>query len=88
VDGTLVTTGDPLAEGPELAVVVTIPGFVAHSLAHTLADWSHCVEVMTGGRHEDDLTAILHAAARQTGIREALACEDQLALPSYAVVIT
>ena len=50
VDGSMVK--DPLDDA-QLAVVITIQGFVAHSLAHALVNWSRCTELTGGERGEE-----------------------------------
>lgn len=67
VDGTTVT--DPMDGGPELAVVVTMPGFVAHGLAHGLADWSRCVEIMKGEKQRTSSPPSTPQLARRASVK-------------------
>jgi hypothetical protein len=85
VDKTLIS--DPQEDVQRPAVIITMPGFVAHSLAHVLANWSRCVELAGGEYGEEALAAILHAAARETGLRETTRCHDDPPLPVEAVLI-
>jgi len=85
VDGTVVT--DPLDGTVMPAVVVTMPGFVAHSLAHCLTNWSRCVELTRGEGGERVLAALLHVAARHTNLAEVVRCEEDPDLPVDAVLI-
>lgn len=76
VDGVTVADPEPTFPGPALpAVTVRMPGFLAHHLAHVLADWSHLCDLMGAQRSEEwDLAQALHDAARTTGETSARAC--------------
>jgi hypothetical protein len=57
-------------------VSVTLPGHVAHGLAHVLADWSAIAEMMESGRGADEteLAGLLHEVARRAGDPETARC--------------
>lgn len=59
-------------------VSLNMPGHLAHSLAHVLADWSTIGDLMGSGRGADEteLAALLHHAADQTGDDEARRCHQ------------
>jgi DNA-binding XRE family transcriptional regulator len=70
---------DAGAEEMRRRVSVTLPGHVAHGLAHVLADWSAIAEMMESGRGADEteLAGLLHEAARRAGDRETARCDRQ-----------
>lgn len=77
VDGTTVADPEPTFPGPPLpAVTLRMPGFLAHTLAHALADWTRVCELLEVGERIGwwVQAQALHDAARATGAAEACAC--------------
>ncbi len=63
------------------AVVVRMPAFVAHHLAHVLHDWTTIGEIMESGRGSDEreLATALHEAARAAADPGANRCNHPVA---------
>jgi hypothetical protein len=59
------------------AVIVRVPAFVAHHLAHVLDDWTTIGEIMESGRGSDEreLAVALHEAARAASDPGANRCD-------------
>jgi hypothetical protein len=82
---TVAVNGDRVRDqdGAMVAVVsLRVPSFIAHYLAHLLADWSANGDLMIAERGgEERLAAMLHEAACEAGCREAMRCPDRLEIP-------
>lgn len=74
VDGSRIVHDDE----PVPAVIVRMPAFVAHHLAHVLDDWTTIGEIMESGRGSDEreLAVALHQAAEAATDRGALRCDS------------
>jgi hypothetical protein len=74
VDGTQIVHDDEAVP----AVVVRLPAFVAHHLAHVLDDWTTIGEIMESGRGSDEreLAVALHEAARAAADAGANRCDS------------
>jgi hypothetical protein len=73
IDGSRVVYDD----GEVPAVIVRVPAFVAHHLAHVLDDWTTVGEIMESGRGSDEreLAVALHEAARAAADPGANRCD-------------
>jgi hypothetical protein len=75
IDGSRVVYDDEGKEVP--AIIVQVPAFVAHHLAHVLDDWTTVGEIMESGRGSDEreLAAALHEAAKAAADPGANRCD-------------
>jgi hypothetical protein len=75
IDGTRVAHDEEGEEVP--AVIVRVPAFVAHHLAHVLDDWTTVGEIMESGRGSDEreLAVALHEAAKAAADPGANRCD-------------